>query len=91
MRRRNDPRPVILLTARSTTQDRVVGLDAGADDYLIKPFDMDELAARIRALARRKEIAPRRSIAIGPLTLDIEAPQLLAAKVAILHLLFRRK
>ena len=83
MRRRNDPRPVILLTARSTTQDRVLGLDAGADDYLIKPFEMDELAARIRALARRKEIAPRRSIKIGPLTLDIQTPQLLARGKAI--------
>ena len=83
MRRRNDPRPVILLTARSTTQDRVAGLDAGADDYLVKPFEMDELAARIRALARRREVAPRRSIKIGPLTLDIEAPQLLAHGVPL--------
>ncbi|MGZ2256015.1 response regulator [Roseobacter sp. A03A-229] len=80
MRRRNDPRPVILLTARSTTKDRVVGLDAGADDYLVKPFEMDELAARIRALARRKEIAPRRTIDIGVLTLDVETPQLLAGR-----------
>ena len=83
MRRRNDPRPVILLTARSATEDRVVGLDAGADDYLIKPFEMDELAARIRALARRRDIAPRRSIEIGPLTLDIEAPQLLARDMPV--------
>ncbi|MEM0946505.1 MAG: response regulator transcription factor [Pseudomonadota bacterium] len=79
MRRRDDPRPVILLTARSSTEDRVIGLDAGADDYLVKPFAMDELAARVRALARRKEVAPRRTIAIGQLTLDIETPQLLGA------------
>ena len=79
MRRRGDPRPVILLTARSSTEDRVVGLDAGADDYLVKPFAMDELAARVRALARRKEVAPRRTIGIGPLTLEIETPQLLDA------------
>ena len=77
MRRRNDPRPVILLTARSTTQDRVEGLDAGADDYLVKPFEMEELAARVRAVARRREVAPRRTISLGTLTLDIEAPQLL--------------
>ena len=77
MRKRGDPRPVILLTARSTTQDRVTGLDAGADDYLVKPFEMDELAARVRALARRKDVAPRRTIDLGPLTLDVEAPQLL--------------
>ena len=77
MRRRNDPRPVILLTARSTTQDRVAGLDAGADDYLVKPFEMDELAARVRAVARRKDIAPRRTRSIGPLVLDVETPQLM--------------
>ncbi|MGC3939910.1 response regulator transcription factor [Roseobacter sp. EG26] len=83
MRRRNDPRPVILLTARSATQDRVEGLDAGADDYLVKPFEMDELAARIRALARRKDVAPRRTIEIGSLTLDLETPQLLAGQELI--------
>jgi len=77
MRRRNDPRPVILLTARSSTEDRVAGLDAGADDYLVKPFAMDELAARVRALARRKDAAPVRTLSIGRLTLDVETPQLL--------------
>jgi DNA-binding response OmpR family regulator len=83
MRRRNDPRPVILLTARSTTQDRVEGLDAGADDYLIKPFEMEELAARVRAVARRREVAPRRTISLGDLTLDIETPQLLNGNSAL--------
>lgn len=77
MRARNDPRPVILLTARSSTEDRVLGLDAGADDYLVKPFAMDELAARVRALARRKDVAPVRTRTIGRLTLDLETPQLL--------------
>lgn len=76
MRLRDDPRPVILLTARSTTEDRVAGLDAGADDYLVKPFAMDELAARVRALARRKSIAPRQSILLGQLALDPTRPQL---------------
>lgn len=76
LRRRGDPRPVILLTARSTTQDRVAGLDAGADDYLVKPFAMDELAARVRALSRRKSVAPRKSVVLGGLELDPETPQL---------------
>lgn len=76
LRARGDPRPVILLTARSETEDRVAGLDAGADDYLVKPFEMDELAARIRALSRRKAVAPRSGIEIGSLRLDPEIPQL---------------
>lgn len=54
MRASGDKTPVILLTARGDTKDRVIGLDAGADDYLVKPFDMEELDARIRALLRRK-------------------------------------
>ena len=72
MRRRADPRPVILLTARSTTEDRVSGLDAGADDYLVKPFAMDELAARVRALSRRKAVPPRRATELGVLQLDVD-------------------
>lgn len=80
MRRRGDPRPVILLTARASTQDRVAGLDAGADDYLVKPFAMDELAARVRALSRRRDIAPRRARSIGRLTLDPEQLQLRAGE-----------
>ncbi len=53
MRRRGDTRPVLVLTARDALADRVAGLDAGADDYLTKPFELAELAARLRALARR--------------------------------------
>lgn len=53
LRAANNPLPVLLLTARDTVADRVSGLDAGADDYLIKPFDLDELVARLRALSRR--------------------------------------
>jgi len=53
LRRRKDRIPVLLLTARDQVSDRISGLDAGADDYLGKPFDLDELAARIRAIARR--------------------------------------
>jgi two-component system response regulator QseB len=54
MRRRGDARPVLIITARDAIADRVAGLDAGADDYLVKPFDLDELAARLRALLRRR-------------------------------------
>jgi len=54
LRGRGEALPVIILTARDAVSDRVRGLDAGADDYLVKPFDLDELAARIRALLRRK-------------------------------------
>ncbi len=53
MRSRNDATPVLILTARDLVDDKVKGLDAGADDYLIKPFDLDELSARLRALIRR--------------------------------------
>ena len=53
MRQRGDTRPVLILTARDAVADRVAGLDAGADDYLVKPFELDELAARVRALLRR--------------------------------------
>ncbi|RMF33182.1 MAG: DNA-binding response regulator [Alphaproteobacteria bacterium] len=83
MRRRGDTRPVILLTGRSATSDRVAGLDSGADDYLVKPFAMDELAARVRALARRREVAPRDAIALGPLRLELAPPRLLAPEGAL--------
>jgi DNA-binding response OmpR family regulator len=53
MRKRHDATPVLILSARSKTEQRVAGLDAGADDYLSKPFELSELAARLRALARR--------------------------------------
>jgi two-component system response regulator QseB len=54
LRARHETLPVLIITARDAVSDRVQGLDAGADDYLVKPFDLDELAARIRALLRRK-------------------------------------
>ena len=53
MRQRGDARPVLIVTARDAVADRVAGLDAGADDYVLKPFELTELAARIRALLRR--------------------------------------
>jgi len=70
LRGRGDATPVIVLTARDGLGDRVAGLDAGADDYLVKPFELDELNARIRAVARRHggRAAPR--LTVGAVTLD---------------------
>ena len=62
--------PVLLLTARDAVADRVAGLDAGADDYLVKPFATEELLARVRALLRRGK-APDELLAFGDLTLDV--------------------
>jgi two-component system, OmpR family, response regulator MprA len=62
--------PVLMLTARDGVPDRVAGLDAGADDYLVKPFATDELLARVRALLRRGK-APEETLAFGELTLDL--------------------
>ena len=70
VRRKNIKTSVIVLTARDTVADRVAGLDAGADDYLIKPFAFAELLARMRALARRGRAAEAVSIVVGVLTLD---------------------
>jgi two-component system, OmpR family, copper resistance phosphate regulon response regulator CusR len=65
--------PVLILTARDTVQDRVVGLDAGADDYLVKPFAFPELAARIRALLRRGRAEPAERLRVSDLELDVSA------------------
>lgn len=65
--------PVLMLTARDTTEDVVVGLDAGADDYLRKPFSFDELAARIRTLARRGAVPPRAMLRVGDLSFDLSS------------------
>jgi two-component system response regulator MprA len=59
LRARGDTLPVLMLTARDTIGDRVTGLDAGADDYLVKPFELDELLARVRALLRRSLVTTR--------------------------------
>jgi two-component system response regulator QseB len=69
-RERGLPIPVLILTARDAVADRVAGLDAGADDYLIKPFDLDELAARIRALLRRRAGRPAPGMEHLGVTLD---------------------
>ncbi|NIY73149.1 response regulator transcription factor [Marivivens donghaensis] len=76
LRRRGDGTPVILLSARSETAQRVAGLDAGADDYLTKPFEMDELEARLRAMARRKNLEFAERETLGALVFDRSARQL---------------
>ncbi len=66
----HDRTPVLILTAQDAVEERVRGLDAGADDYVVKPVDLDELAARLRALLRRGNGDPRPLLQIGALTLD---------------------
>jgi len=70
LRAQHDQTPVLILTARDAIPDRVAGLDAGADDYLVKPFDLNELNARIRALARRRSGRPTPFIEHGGLYVD---------------------
>ena len=73
--RKTKKTPVLMLTARDTSRDRVRGLDTGADDYVVKPFDLDELLARLRALIRRAAGATRNVIEIGPVVIDTAARQ----------------
>jgi DNA-binding response OmpR family regulator len=70
LRARRDRVPILMLTARDTLQDRINGLDVGADDYLAKPFDFTELLARIRALLRRDRQHQTRAIRVGDLEID---------------------
>jgi len=65
--------PVLVLTARDTVRDRVRGLDLGADDYLVKPFALEELLARVRALVRRKYETPSAGVRVGDLEIDTGA------------------
>src|SRR5213078_3695077 len=69
-RRNERPTAILMLTARDAPPDRISGLDAGADDYLVKPFDFGELLARVRALQRRAGSSDSRELRRGQLTLD---------------------
>jgi two-component system OmpR family response regulator/two-component system response regulator QseB len=77
LRSRSKPIPVLILTARDTVNDRIEGLDAGADDYLLKPFDMGELAARLRALIRRASGKTELVLQVGEVKLDPAAHRVL--------------
>ena len=70
LRTRDVRAPILMLTARDTLHDKVAGLDAGADDYLTKPFELDELLARLRALLRRGHTVLPEMISVGDLTVD---------------------
>jgi two-component system copper resistance phosphate regulon response regulator CusR len=70
LRKQGSKTPVLLLTARDAIEDRVLGLDAGADDYLVKPFAFAELSARVRALLRRNKPDPAVALTIGALEID---------------------
>jgi DNA-binding response OmpR family regulator len=99
LRRRGSALPILMLTARDTARDRVTGLDGGADDYLIKPFDFSELLARIRALQRRGEAMQSLVITVADLALDSVTrevsigpvrPRLTATELALLEILLQR-
>lgn len=96
LRGRNVPTPVLILTAMDAVGDRIGGLDAGADDYLVKPFDMGELAARLRALIRRASGKTEPLLEVAGVTLDPAAHSVLhrgkpvelsAREFAVLHAL----
>jgi two-component system response regulator TctD len=73
LRREGLPTPIVMLTARDAVRDRIAGLDMGADDYVLKPFDPFELVARVRAVARRKGGYAARTVHVGALACDWEA------------------
>lgn len=73
LRQKGDKLPVLILTARDALEDRVLGLDSGADDYLVKPFAIPELAARVRALLRRGSMESPPHLACGDLHVDVPA------------------
>jgi hypothetical protein len=78
-----DVTPVIILTAQDQISDRIAGLNAGADDYLVKPFDLFELSARVAAVARRYSGNPNPQIKLGELQVDISARTVQRAGVTV--------
>jgi two-component system response regulator TctD len=99
LRSRGDSTPVLVLTARDGVTDRVTGLSEGADDYMTKPFAMEELIARLRALSRRPDNLFGRRLTFGNVALDTETRQVLvgdaglsipAREIAVLEILLRR-
>ena len=99
VRARDDAVPVLVITARDTVEDRITGLDHGADDYVLKPFDMAELLARMRAVIRRKGGASGPLFTNGPMTLDPVSREVIvegtksilsAKEFALLHALMVR-
>ena len=100
LRSRGESTPVLVLTARNGISDRVTGLHEGADDYMPKPFAMDELVARLQALSRRPDNLLGRRLAFGNVTLDTETHQVTvdgvarpfpAREVVVLEILLRRR
>ena len=83
LRRRGVSTPVLILTAKSEIEDRIVGLDTGADDYLTKPFDMGELLARIRAMTRRKAEFSPNLLSFANMTLNRETFELTGARGSV--------
>lgn len=83
VRSRGSELPVLCLTARDTVEDRVRGLDLGADDYMVKPFEWDELLARVRALIRRSHGNPNPVLTIADLTIDLSRRSVQRAGVSI--------
>jgi DNA-binding response OmpR family regulator len=99
LRREKSPVPILMLTARDTAHDRVTGLDEGADDYLVKPFDFGELLARLRALQRRPPALHAPQLVVGDLVFEpatrvlrvgSNEPALTATELSILEILMRR-
>lgn len=99
LRKRHDPVPVLIVTARDALADRIAGLNEGADDYVLKPFDLDELVARVRALLRRRAGVAGPLLESGSLVLDPvkrevrlqgEAVSLSAKEFALLETLMQR-
>ena len=83
LRKRGKRTPILMLTARDALTDRVAGLDAGADDYLVKPFELDELLARLRAIMRRGPVLQDERIVVGDLVVDTRAQQATRAGVPL--------